>query len=273
METTSRVVPGVGSTIARANPTSALNNRLFPTLGRPAITTFHPASSRSPTPARADQRFETPPGRDRARRQIDWPSRMSSPRRAPVCLIQQDLGGQDRRGAGKVGERITANGSSAECVRRAGSSSALWLRRPARASTTRATAAAPPWHWISTAGGSRVEHNGDHFVAQSVADPAQPQVVRDGPGPARTPRWGRKTASTTSIALGPQTRTTAMAPRPRAVRRLTNAPPRCACASPRRTQPVVDSRRCSLPSRLSIPGVGRPAASPVPTASGPALAL
>ena len=54
--TRSRVVPGVGSTIARWYPARALSSRLFPTFGRPAITTRQPVVSRTPTCPRAMSR-------------------------------------------------------------------------------------------------------------------------------------------------------------------------------------------------------------------------
>ena len=43
IDTTSRVVPAVGETIARSNPAMAFRSRLLPTLGRPVRTTFQPA--------------------------------------------------------------------------------------------------------------------------------------------------------------------------------------------------------------------------------------
>ena len=51
-ETTSRVTPGRAFTIDRSKPARALNSRLLPTFGRPAITTFQPPISRTPTAAR-----------------------------------------------------------------------------------------------------------------------------------------------------------------------------------------------------------------------------
>ena len=45
--TTSRVVPGAEWTIALWYPARALSSRLFPTLGRPAITTRQPVINRS----------------------------------------------------------------------------------------------------------------------------------------------------------------------------------------------------------------------------------
>ena len=50
--TTSRVVPGIGVTIASSAPASALSSELLPALGWPAITTLMPSRSSAPWRAR-----------------------------------------------------------------------------------------------------------------------------------------------------------------------------------------------------------------------------
>mmetsp|Transcript_32493 Transcript_32493/g.76309 ORF Transcript_32493/g.76309 Transcript_32493/m.76309 type:complete len:214 (-) Transcript_32493:272-913(-) len=51
--TLSRVVPGMGVTMASSAPASALSSELLPTLGWPASTTFRPSRSRAPWRVRA----------------------------------------------------------------------------------------------------------------------------------------------------------------------------------------------------------------------------
>ena len=131
--TTSRVVPGVLSTIAREKPQSALSKRLLPTLGRPAMTTFHPESSRSPTAPRsmsASRRARATAGSCSTR----MASRAISVAQGAVDLVEQDFGRQHRRGKSKVFERLGRKLSHRQGSRTPESPSAGRAVAPARSS-------------------------------------------------------------------------------------------------------------------------------------------
>ena len=119
------------------------------------------------------------------------------------------------RRAGQVDQGLGRDRSTA---RRAGPRPGCRRSAPAStsASTTKATAAGPPWQWISTSGGSPGDDDRHDLVAEPRPDPAEPRPPGRGLGQARPPR-GRNAASATATRPGPQTRTHRHAPRPAGV--------------------------------------------------------
>ena len=102
-------------------------------------------------------------------------------------------------------------------------------------------------------GGIALEHNDDHLVAQPVADPAKPQMSAPGLGQPRTAMGSENGVGDLERSWSPDAEHrdgAAAFCREAAHERFT--PTRLAF----RCVPVVDSRRCPLPSRMSIPGVG-----------------
>ena len=172
---------------------------------------------------------------------------MSSLRRRPLCLIQQDLGGQNRRGKGKVGKGIAAIGSCARCSTSPAGSSAVV--RPAASGGLRdqVDGRGPPVALNLDGRRIAAEHNDDDLVAESRGRSGPAATVRAGSRPVAHRGGVGKRRRRSRGHSGPQTRSTAMAPRPCAVRRLTNAPPGGAAACSVRL--VVADRRAHLRSR------------------------
>ncbi len=180
--TTSRVVPGVGSTIARSYPASALRSRLLPTFGRPASTTLQPSSSRVPTFARSisPSRMEMAPSglassarpSSRSKAPSAWSSRISATR---------SVGAEPRR-HGRLGPK-----SRTGRVPGPGSGAPDFAPSASSASTTRAIAAGPPWHWTSTSGGLPASSITTATTSSPSPAPIRPTRSRPG-GDSASPR-------------------------------------------------------------------------------------
>jgi hypothetical protein len=84
----------------------------------------------------------------------------------------------------------------------------------------------------------------------------RPRRMRPGAVRARhTPRWGRKTESATRIAFGPDTRATAIAPRPAGVSRLTDG--LLAAPEPRSTLVAASLISSAVVAKFATPGAAR----------------
>ena len=125
--TMSRVVPGVGWTIARSKPISALIRLLLPTFGRPASTTRHGSSSRQPSHERSMSVSISSPARVASpsaiasatwssaarQRTAHWSQRMAATRLGGRLRERNARGGNDRVGGRALdpslpGERLAA---------------------------------------------------------------------------------------------------------------------------------------------------------------------
>ena len=201
-----------------AKPANALNNRLFPTLGRPAMTTFHPSISLRPTSARPISASSL------ARAilsQVAFRAQpvQLSPKNA-LRLIQQDLGGaQGRRRAGRRGPGRRSDHRTTSTPTRCRSRSA-----PPPPQGPKRPIGQPRSLRESEFPRSVSQRESARRRLVAPAEPHRPSRNRPGGVSASEfPRDGRKTASTTATARSPHMRTTAIAPRPSEVMMRTKA--------------------------------------------------
>ena len=233
------------------NPTSELNSRLLPTLGRPAITTSSRCREPQPDFGASQQRFGF---------------RQASLRRARKSLSElcrARCAGRLVPGPAESQRSLPSGHASGRRVRHERSHRLRAVGRLRRIGDRCPGSMQGFDHQVDGRGPTmaldldgrrvRAEHDGDHFVAKAVADPAEPQVSargrrrvahRDGAG--RRHRQSRR-------HRGPQTCSTAMAPRPDESQAAHERPDRMRVAAASVALDVRRRRR--LPSWCRIPGI------------------
>ena len=210
--TTSRVVPGRR---VDDRPVVARQGVQEPALAdvRPARQD-HPPALDQPEPDRrpVDQSIQA---RERPRSGVRRrATRRSSSSSAPSAWSSRISAVRTRRGPGQVDRRPRPDRRPAPSAGPRPEAAGARPRAATRASTTSATAAGPPWHWTSTSGGSPPTTT----ATTSSPSPAPIRPTRSRPGGDRRQPTPRERAGTPrrprANAPGPQTRTTATAPRP-----------------------------------------------------------
>ena len=224
--TTSRVVPGSAVDDRAAKTAECVEQAALPHVGTPGDD--HLPSGKQPQPERPRSMSASRPARAAAGVRLD---QIGQPQRSPPAR---------RLGPGRARSRPSAPsglGKVVECLRGRArrpegnrTPEAPIFRRACRRRLARASFQHQLHRRCTTVtlnlDGRNVgfEHDGDHFVSQPGAHAAQPQPPGKLSSSGIAP-FGRKPAPAASMHPCPQTRTTAMAPRPAAVSTLKKATP------------------------------------------------